>query len=716
MTKAPFKDTYYDSKLNISLKEESILILDTKPEFDKTLRDVSEGGVLEDTSSSAFDSFYPENKKFGEISNPHVSSLRERDKVNNVQFESYKHIELNDSEKGYGALHPIKEKRFLVNTPTCKIPYFDPYDESIADIVNDDSEIFGCPPRVLLTYSISNELFINKTAINMPPYNGEIRFCTYRALYRPKNRPTYNNFVKLLDESKPFNVSITVKHDFIIVFCYNKYNKAKYINVHTFIPKYKQLDSVFQTKFINHVVEDNITEHLNVIILGMDSVSRLAFIRHMKNTKQYLEETLGALNMMGYNKVADNTFPNVVPLTIGKFVSELSRSTSESFDKFDFIWKLFSHKGYRTFYSEDDIYTSIFDLLKPGFKIPPTEYFDRPLMLILEQYRHLWFNGNCFMDKLPIQITLDYLYKFLDTYRRKHFFAFQWSSKLTHGHINHAKAADDYYHYFLKRIYNAGILNNTILFLLSDHGQRSGRIRQRKIGRYEDRLPVMFLYVPKWLRNKYPYLEESLQINKHRLSSPFDVNETLKNILNFGQQQKKNESFSRGISLFQPIPFNRTCESASVSVHWCTCPERYPLSVHHPSVTRSGRSLVKRINHMLQAVHGLCETYNLHKIDEAELLIDSNETGDTATSSNKNRMDYTNTDIDHVNLLQIVITTTPGGAKFEATVKYDAGGGDYKVVGDISRINIYGGESECIGDFELRKFCLCRNYHFRKSL
>jgi hypothetical protein len=46
-------------------------------------------------------------------------------------------------------------------------------------------------------------------------------------------------------------------------------------------------------------------------------------IRYMPETRKYLLQNMSAFELNGYNKVADNTFVNIVPMTTGKFIKEL---------------------------------------------------------------------------------------------------------------------------------------------------------------------------------------------------------------------------------------------------------------------------------------------------------------------------------------------------------------------------------------------------------
>ncbi|RXG53565.1 hypothetical protein Avbf_09198, partial [Armadillidium vulgare] len=99
---------------------------------------------------------------------------------------------------------------------------------------------------------------------------------------------------------------------------------------------------------------------LSVIMFGTDSVSRLNFLRTQPKTYQYLTKELKAFEYKGYNKVGENTFPNVIALLTGKLWDEdfahkcfrLFVDHPEKyrfpFDDCPFIWKDFQRAGYMT--------------------------------------------------------------------------------------------------------------------------------------------------------------------------------------------------------------------------------------------------------------------------------------------------------------------------------------------------------------------------------
>lgn len=57
---------------------------------------------------------------------------------------------------------------------------------------------------------------------------------------------------------------------------------------------------------------------LDVLIIGLDSVSKLNFMRQLPKTYKLITRQLNAVVLIGFNKVGQNTFPNVVPMLTGR--------------------------------------------------------------------------------------------------------------------------------------------------------------------------------------------------------------------------------------------------------------------------------------------------------------------------------------------------------------------------------------------------------------
>jgi glucan phosphoethanolaminetransferase (alkaline phosphatase superfamily) len=101
-------------------------------------------------------------------------------------------------------------------------------------------------------------------------------------------------------------------------------------------------------------------------------------------------------------------------------------------------------------------------------------------------------------------------------------------ARLTHDDLNKAGFADPIIAKLFTKFFNQNLLSNTILIFFSDHGLRFGSIRETLIGKVEERLPFMHLYIPEKWRNKY---NNNLAINQNRLTTPFDIHATLMHIV-----------------------------------------------------------------------------------------------------------------------------------------------------------------------------------------
>ena len=74
---------------------------------------------------------------------------------------------------------------------------------------------------------------------------------------------------------------------------------------------------------------------------------------------------------------------------------------------------------------------------------------------------------------------------------------------------------------------------------------------------------------PEWFKKEFSDQYKNFQKNVHRLTTPFDIHATLKDILYLQQQKPLHKPLhSRAISLFDKIPENRSCAMAYIEPHW----------------------------------------------------------------------------------------------------------------------------------------------------
>lgn len=205
----------------------------------------------------------------------------------------------------------------------------------------------------------------------------------------------------------------------------------------------------------------------------------------------------------------------------------------------------------------------------------------------------------CLGSQRPIDVLFKYLKKFTKSLADQLSFSFFWTSSMTHDFINYPMLIDNDLSELLLQLKSQKYLDNTILFVLSDHGIRFGSFRQTTFqGMVEERLrktdnqilqsdlqvltdPIsaaFFAVLPRSFKQKFPLAVRNLKRNSRRLTTHFDVFETLKDLSNIDTNLLSNEklrkrsddlkerelNLPRGISLFLEIPGERTCESAGV--------------------------------------------------------------------------------------------------------------------------------------------------------
>ncbi|CAG5115767.1 unnamed protein product [Candidula unifasciata] len=609
------------------------------------------------------------------------------------------------------AEHISHKRGFLLDTPHCKIPDLDPLDISVMQKIKRRGELL-CFQKISITYTEGSVLKLNRTKIEQK-LGGDFKYCQYQPIRRgPKN----SDFVFVYGGvSNAFDHDILVppENEFLRVHCYSHSDGKIATNFHAVVTPKEDVEHRSDYLFKQHLKKVAPKETYNVHMIGVDSVSRLHFIRQMQQTRQFLHEELQAFEMSGYNKVADNTFVNIVPMMVGKFVHEMGWNETMSdrpFDEYPFLWKNFSKAGYRTLYAEDAPKMAIFVYAKEGFHTPPADYYNRPLALAMETQRDIWSRDHhCVADRLETTMLLDYVTDFSRVFKKKPHFGFTFITRLTHDSQELAGSADYAYLKFLKRFKDEGHFNNTVLILYSDHGYRFGTMRSSYMGKVEERLPFLYLIFPPSFRNKYPQLVKNLRINSRRLTTPFDIHETLKDILYFDGAARKADISSRGISLFREIPAERTCDHAQILPHWCLCLEQKRLNANSRLAKLIGNAVVDHINAQLMPVSHLCAGLRLHNVSEVVQM-----------ESNEKVLRFSDTFHDVINrtvvygakteapvVYQVTLSTVPGHAMFEATMTYDPSVDTYKLGGDISRINAYSDQSLCVNNSLLKKFCFC---------
>ncbi|KAI8493385.1 hypothetical protein Bbelb_287820 [Branchiostoma belcheri] len=456
---------------------------------------------------------------------------------------------------------------------------------------------------------------------------------------------------------------------------------------------------------------------MSVLMVGLDSTSRMNFMRKLPKTFKYFTETLEGHVLKGYHVIGDATTAQFLGMLTGFHEEELPNTktgvkNSTTCDVLPLVWNEFRRMGYTTMHAEDWPQYGTFQFRLRGFIKQPTDYYMRTFWVtqdVLPESKEPY----CFGATPQHHFTLKYVRDFVEAYHNIPKFAIAFLSELSHESLNMAQVADEDILTLIKSWKDKGYLNSTVFILFADHGARFSGMRELLQGRLEERLPFFGIAVPRWMKETHPEIVRNLKKNEERLTTAFDFHKMLQHIMDYPGDPASFKG--HGISLFQEIPLNRTCEDASIADHWCTCLQSVPVDNKDQIVQEAADFAVSYMNKLTEMHRSLCAELSLDNITHAEIVKPNEKVLEFVKSDRKYRNAIFGAKL-NVTFLDLLITlkTRPNGGAYEVSVNKWLSGETLKIeiTGDISRINAYGDHPRCIQDNfpHLKKYCFCREF------
>lgn len=185
----------------------------------------------------------------------------------------------------------VIDENYFVKTAGCRIVKMEVMSEQIRSFIPSEPPKkidCGVPP---LTDSDENYLWINLTEIELKKFYN-VSIDQMQCFYAPFTRLTDYLVVKNDTLSSLFyGHRVKIDSEYIQVFCENSNQTQIYIDFHTFFPT-----------SVRNENEEN--EKYNVMILGIDSISKLNFHRMMNITAKTIIKDLEGIELHGYNKAS----------------------------------------------------------------------------------------------------------------------------------------------------------------------------------------------------------------------------------------------------------------------------------------------------------------------------------------------------------------------------------------------------------------------------
>ncbi|XP_017076017.2 LOW QUALITY PROTEIN: uncharacterized protein LOC108111158 [Drosophila eugracilis] len=567
--------------------------------------------------------------------------------------------------------------RYFVNSSKCRMPYVDPFSSGVLATLE---------PVKYKTCSKESDFLTLNFDLNLQQYslhaNKEVlsKFLPSKAKMSCHYRGLSDDIDgKALKKSFQQTEVLSTKLTGIITECRLAGNTSEIFQQDAFpLIQIPNRTSTSDSQLVN--------KKPSVIILGLDSLSRMNFKRTMPGTSQFVKE-LGFFEMEGYNKVGTPCFPNLCAI----FAGELSGK--QCLERYPLLWKKFKEAGYITAFAED--------ILRSSISVQtPSDYELRSFLTQIAESMSIYrkFGTEYCIGR---RLSLSYLYDFCMQFTERIIeeldhpaFGLFWSSSLTRNYPLGAIILDDKFMEYLELMRKHKVFERSIVILVSDQGQKESDFVKLPNAFLEERLPMLHIYLPEWFLIAYPKYAENLHLNRNRLTSPFDLHNTLNHLLSLNTSNTNELSplqyCSTCQSLFHLVPQNRSCDEAGIGMNWCACNEFVPL----PNDDRSyflGKLLVFHINKWMlkRRFNRFCQRLQLLELDYMEEAI-SNDDGQEGTYS-------------------LRIRTFPIQGVFEATIRYREDLNDFidLRMSDISSMINYHKHSMCINDKMAKKFCFC---------
>ncbi|KAL1484607.1 hypothetical protein MTO96_032511 [Rhipicephalus appendiculatus] len=571
----------------------------------------------------------------------------------------------------------------VFDTPGCAMPLYPSFHQTIRHANQTDISLsWRCPGRrATVVYRRGRALYLNATRLSEYYGTGSAAHavCTYREVLRNETSGVPHDTGYKLGPSRAMVFGKELEEEFVAVECV--------AGIETLFTDYfliPQLKSI-----TDRMLGKRRVGLMNVLVLGIDSTSRMNFNRHMKRTRRLLLGELNAFELLGYNKVGDSSFGNQIPLLMGKPADEVKGIFRDgNLDDLLLLWNLYSAQGYGTLFLEEMPCYSLFTYPNyRGFRKPPTDYYPVPVLHAMEE------NGGidmyCAGSRLKTQVLLEYLRDVLELNADNGIplFSYVWLSDVPHSNDHALLVLDDPVHDLLRHMQKRRAFRDTVLVMLSDHGARFGSNRATVIGRHEDKTPFAYLVLPRSFLRRHPGAAVNLEVNQRRLVTAYDVHSTLVDLLRYaGTVSNASLSADRGLSLLGHVPPERNCSGALVPVEFCECVAAgVDLDEQSSLVQSFAKFVVEYLNRLNEAnFPTMCVRWQLASVTDA-FALDGRRSG--------------------VLTLRVVVLTEPV-AHFEAYGEVHDGLVERRML-FVQRLDWYANHTGCLPPSLWQKLCYC---------
>ncbi|XP_039949236.1 uncharacterized protein LOC120767343 [Bactrocera tryoni] len=510
------------------------------------------------------------------------------------------------------------DENFVVHDSVCKIPRISPYSPDLAALQAPD---VICGTKLQCTKPLVSKRFDNISDRYYLHINEEwkdlylqeesaVLTCCFREI---KNEASDDKLIgtPCFIFKQDFFVSLDVIG--AIVNCMQRGDKKIiFMDAFSFIHK---------RNFSERSTNDT---KIGVLVFGLDSLSQINLRRRMPKTYKYLKDNNHRWHeLLGFNKLGYDAFPNLMALLTGRQLQQqetvFACKRGGMLDDCPFLWQQVSNMGMPTAYAEDGR-DDITETLR--FEHSPTDYYLQPFMRAVERRQrtdtHFITPQYCLGPRLAGSYVLDYAVDFAQAFAGVGGLGIFWVNSFSEHHVI-PQMIDYAFAKYLRLLKSTKVLENYVVILLSANGMLRGRLKNLDSGFYEERLPLLYISLPKAWKRKHTALFQALKLNRNRLVSPLDLHETIQHALALGAgttelHYSECESCQ---SVLRPIKANRSCSDAGIDWFWCSCEPFVAKWCNSYASSLLLRSLLMNMNGLLQQaglLNGTCGVLSTHTL------------------------------------------------------------------------------------------------------
>uniref|UniRef100_A0A7E4UW98 PX domain-containing protein n=2 Tax=Panagrellus redivivus TaxID=6233 RepID=A0A7E4UW98_PANRE len=582
---------------------------------------------------------------------------------------------------------------------TCVLKELDPWDADIRKHLYDAwNPLKDCKPTVEMATKLDNgKLYVLDQRDNVT--------CWWQCLF-PKDDHSFTKgpWTKLINGSVPecdiIETSCREKHDTDLKELTPDDTEYKEKMFYEFLHA-----QTYRKDNPKNVTKTSIPPDVHIILF--DSVSNSHFARAMPKTRHYLQHHFEGVSFPFLNKVHLNSRPNGFAFLLGKAIFDTQKSPMsvgypddyagesqchKGLDNDQFIGYQYQEAGYKTLMSEDYMLAVFTPPHCYGFNNTPVDHYMRPYQLRVDHQAYTTlkmrkgiYDGVCRDSFAP---QMDYLKDMLDKYPDTPKFTISWFTYMTHENINGLFHADEYFYNWFRD--NNEKLDNSYLFVMSDHGIRYGPARQTATGEREDNNPFLMMSLPASLRNNHE-LQSVVRHNSRQLVSHYDLYATFADIAAPNRPPNSKAPLLHGSSILKPLPQPRSCDRLRIPFEYCICD--YPKTTL-PEDDASGREaaafMVESMNKIIQeskTYRNVCEHLT---VSTTPVITESFDVHG------------------NLSIYKVTFATSPGEGLFYGHITQDRNTGEFSILSRrFPRLNAYAKSAYCAEEFEYAAYCHC---------